>query len=245
MGTRADLSAHREGRRTGALKALAFFRTHSTRTQDGRRYIVYPNDSRGHTGTVALVALAHIELLRSPLEAELKTTLRSDLDDYLSFILGTIENGRIPASYAFADGAAFGKPSPYYEGESLLALTKAAHHLGRNDLLETIQTVADAGFKANTWEALAQDPDSSTTKGYYQWSSMSYYEFTQAKSDNYDEYGKRLVSLANWMVRQHRVLDRVKNTAYAYEGLIPALVEARRRGDDESIERLECTILKA
>ena len=46
--------------------------------------------------------------------------------------------------------------------------------MGREDLQPIIIASADAGYRHNIQEALQEDPDSSITKGYYQWSSMAF-----------------------------------------------------------------------
>jgi UDP-N-acetylmuramoyl-tripeptide--D-alanyl-D-alanine ligase len=227
----------------GALEALEFFATNSVLNEAGHRYIIYPAADKGTLGTVALVTLAHIELLRSDLDDETHARLDEHLGQYLGFVVATLtEEWRFQSSYSHDSGEAYGDPSPYYEGEALLGLAKAAHYLGRDDLLPTIQSATEAGYAANVRDALAADPDSSTTKGYYQWSSMSYFEYTLAGWENADEYGQVLLDLAEWMIDVHKTLERSRNTAYAYEGLIPALVEARRVGDTASAEKIECTI---
>ena len=46
-------------------KAMKFFEQHSKITPDGARYVVYPGDSQGRMGTVALCALSYIDYLRA------------------------------------------------------------------------------------------------------------------------------------------------------------------------------------
>ena len=125
------------------LRALRFFRQHSRRTTDGRRYIVYPGSKLGSLGTVALVALAHIDYLRSVDDP----TLRQQLDEYLAFLVSARQKGgRFHGAYDHGDGTHHGNPSPYFDGESLLALVKASKYLGRSDLRGlALQEAEEAG----------------------------------------------------------------------------------------------------
>lgn len=155
-------------------KALAFFEGHSrVRTgEDGstQRYTVYPGESKGKLGTVALVDLAHIDYLRGAtdtLPAEKLARLRQHLTEYLEFILAVrYPDGRFHAAYELDGGQPFDDPSPYFDGESLLAIVKAARYLGRDDLRPVARAAADAGYIRNIVAALQKDRDSDTTKGY-------------------------------------------------------------------------------
>ena len=116
-----------------------------------------------------------------------------------------------------------GNPSPYFDGESLLALTKASKYMGRKDLQPIIIASADTGYRHNIQEALAEKmPDSPTTKGYYQWSSMIFFEIATSGWSNTEKYGDYVMNLANWMIDVHKTLRKTRNTAYAYEGIIHA-----------------------
>merc|ERR550532_1648417 len=42
------------------------------------------------------------------------------------------------------------------------------------------------------------------------------------------------------MIDTHRVLGRTRNTGYAFEGILPALVVARRRSDTVHVEKFQC-----
>lgn len=221
------------------VRALAFFDKCSKLTVDGRRYIVYPSADFGALGTVALTALALIDYLR----VKPSTALRDKLDGYLAFIVAArLEGGRFHQSFEHEGGRPVGKPSPYFDGEALLALTKAARYLGRNDLREVVLAEAEAGYQANVVAALKADPDSDVTKGYYQWSSMAYYELATWSAIKSDVHAKRLLALADWMVDVHRTLSRSRNTGYAYEGIIPAYAIALRDGDQERAKRLRRVI---
>ena len=66
------------------------FRKHSKTGRAGDRYIVYPGNSKGSIGTIALTALAYIDYLRTknnePNSVETLQPLYKELDEYLTFI---------------------------------------------------------------------------------------------------------------------------------------------------------------
>lgn len=224
-------------------KAAGFFALNS-RERDGRRFIAYPGEKKGSTGTVALVTLALIEILRTEgrPQCEMPTpamsVFREQLGQYLSFLVSARdESGMFHASYDLETGTPKGKHSPYFDGESLLALVKAAKYLGRADLWPIILESADRGWQVNVVEARKQDDDSKITKGYYQWSSMAYFEIATSDQPNVERFGDRVIELADWMIDVHRTLRRTRNTAYAYEGIIHAYEIAKRRGDKAHEEK--------
>ncbi len=226
-------------------KSLAFFEQNSKTTEDGGRFIVYPKERRGRLGAVALVALAHVDYLRRAehLADSRAAAYRQRLGEYLSFLLSArTDDGRFHSSYNRRSGRPYGSPSAYFDGESLLALTKAAKYLGRDDLRPIVLAAADAGYRLNVEDARRIDPDSDVTKGYYQWSSMAYFELATSGWPGTEKYGDWLIELADWMIDVHRTLKRTRNTAYAYEGIIPAYRMAQLRGDVEQMEKLGCTI---
>ncbi|MCZ6676096.1 MAG: hypothetical protein O7E52_02475 [Candidatus Poribacteria bacterium] len=216
-------------------RAMGFFEKHSKLTADGRRYVTYPGDKYGRTGTVALCALAHIDYLRAAkphITEEKFQNYRQRLDEYIEFLVSArTEMGLWNSSYRFSDGYPFGGASPYFDGESLLALVKAAKYMGREDLKPIIIAAADAGYRYNIQEALRVDADSNTTKGYYQWSSMSFFELATSAWQGTEKYGNYVIELADWMIDVHETLRRTRNTAYAYEGIIHAYQLAVQRSD--------------
>lgn len=231
---------------TAIGRALDFFLGNSRTAADGARYVVYPKDPHGGTGTVALMALALTDYLRvseKHLPADKLQTYREALDGYLKFLLGAqTVDGLWHASFQHADGAPYGAPSPYADGEALLALVKAARYGGRDDLRERALAAADAGYRLNIVQALQKDPDSTVTKGYYQWSSMAYYELSTSGWEGTQEYGDHVMELADWMIDVHRTLTRLRNTGYAYEGIIHAYQVAIERGLGERAQKYSCVI---
>ena len=234
----------------GVEKAMDFFARNSKLTRDGHRYVIYPGDGAGRTGTVALCALSHIDYLRaakSHISEEKFQNYQQLLEEYLKFLIGARiqtqpKAGLWHRSYSISSGHPDGKPSPYFDGESLLALIKAAKYMGREDLQPIIIASADAGYRHNIQEALQEDPDSSITKGYYQWSSMVFFEIATSGWHDTEKYGDYVIDLANWMIDVHKTLKRTRNTAYAYEGIIHAYQLAVQRNDTKHIEKFAYVI---
>ena len=226
-------------------KSMDFFARNSKLARDGHRYVTYPGEKVGRIGTVALCALTHIDYLRaakSHISEEKYQNYRQLLAEYLQFLIKARMQTESTAglwhqSYSIDSGHPYGKSSPYFDGESLLALIKAAKYMGREDLQPIIIASADAGYRHNIQEALEVDPDSSTTKGYYQWSSMIFFEIATSGWHDTEKYGDYVIDLANWMIDVHKTLGRRRNTAYAYEGIIHAYELAVQRNDTQHIEK--------
>lgn len=235
--------------RAGLLRALAFFEGHSVSRANGR-WIAYPGDS-GHLGTVALAALAEVELLRAAalpggacaLDGSTVAHHRAVLDGYLQQVLrARTAEGRFRDGYAEDTGEPRGDPSPYSEGEALLLLARTARYLGREDLVPPLMASADACHEANVVRARAEHADSDVTKGFYQWSSMAFWELGTSGWPGTDKYGPWVLDLAHWMINEHDVLNRVRNTGYAFEGLTHALDWARRTANAKDLSRVGCVV---
>lgn len=219
---------------------LAYFKAHS-QTSDAGRYIVYPGEDKGKTGTVALLVLSLVDFLRNE-DVPNRESYEQDLDEYLNFLLSLRdENGQFHGGYSGETGGPDGNPSPYFDGESLLALIKAAKYAGYEDLATDIEDSAEIMYEVNVEEALKEDPDSDTTKGFYQWGSMAYYEiYTSNWSE--EKYASWTIEMAYWMVDVHKVLERSSNTGYAYEGLVSAYELARLTENEAARVKLLYTI---
>jgi hypothetical protein len=225
----------------GLDRALKFWegRTHE---KGGRHFPVYPSDRKGSLGTAALVALALIEKLQTDPGAD-KEALEARLNGILNTLVAAHRpEGLFKSNYSHKTGVARGNPSPYADGESLLALVSAARYLGRDDLRPLVLAEAEAGWQQNVVEPRAIEPDPNRTKGYYQWASMAWFELATSGWEGTEIWGDRLMELADWMVHTHRTLERSRNTAYAYEGIIPAWEIARQRGDKKRQAELACVI---
>ncbi|MCP4868731.1 MAG: hypothetical protein GY898_08435 [Proteobacteria bacterium] len=204
---------------------------------EGTLTLKYPGDNHVDSGSVALVSLAIIEYLMAdgPMDEAYKTELNAKLDGYLAFLQWMQrDNGRIALNYNHSSGKRREKSNGYYDGESLLALCKAARQLGRTELVPTIERAAAAMGKAYTVDSWPADRDSKVTKGFYQWGSMSFLEYYQAEWKDYETYGDLAVILGYWMSHTHSTLSRRRNHAYAIEGLIADWHIANLQGDIEA-----------
>jgi len=164
------------------IKGLAFFDKYSKKTDDGRNFIIYSNEEESKTGTVALIILALVDFLRSENDLKSYEKYKQDLYSYLMFLLSLRkENGQFYSAYDI-NGNGYGLPSPYFDGEALLALIKAVKYSKFLNSLANLNQIifesAEEMHKQNVEIALKKHPDSPVTKGFYQWGSMAYYGST-------------------------------------------------------------------
>lgn len=202
--------------------------------EEGTLTLKYRDEDDVHSGTVALVALSIVEYLKADAELDpaYKTELEGKLDGYLKFIRSLqMKNGHISDRWYHSRGKGRNRHSPYYDGESLLAMTKAARELDLKWLVPTIEKAAPAMAKTYTVDSWDDDRDSKETKGFFQWGSMAFVEYTLAKWNDYELFGDVALSLGWWMTHTHSTLKRRRNHAYAIEGLISAWRIANMRGD--------------
>jgi len=226
-------------------KGFSFFKNYSTESEDGRRWVIYPDDDMGNTGTVALLSLAIIDFLRSSgnIDAEYREELENDLDKYLNFLISVrLENFLFHETYYLKNGTGYGNPSPYFDGESLLALTKAAKYLDKDELKPIILETANATYHYIVEPELYYKTDSPITKGFFQWGCMSYFELATSDWEETENYSDILIDLADWMIDVHHTLKRTRNTGYAYEGIIHAYKIALDAGDEDHIEKFTSVI---
>jgi len=213
--------------------------------------VAYPGQGDiGSTGTLAILTLANIDYLRTTAPDEKERAHRMEFLKGLLLSLqaaviekGAEKPGLIRKQYSVKDGTFQGDHSPYFDGEALLALTKAAKYLGFSELWPTVQTMADAGWRANVRPGLQKQRDTKVMKGYYQWASMAWHELvTSQHADQYKDYKHRLVDYGLWMVEVHGVNRRSMNTGYAFEGLIPAYLTAQSTGHKDAQRILGCAV---
>ena len=224
-------------------RGLAFHRAHSKRTSRGL-VPVYPGTYIGRTGAVALLVLATVEAVRSRMPPAGRDRLTADLAGYMKFLLSLRKpDGRFYSTYTHS-GRPRGEPSPYFDGEALLAMVKAAKYAAHGRLRPLIVRSAEAMHEAYVTRALRRDPDSPATKGYYSWGSMAYHELVTAGWPRARPFARRAIRMAHWMIDVHRTLRRRKNTGYAHEGLISAYAIARRIGDRKAAGKISGVVHK-
>lgn len=233
-------------------RGLAFYDEHSGTNGEGGRFATYPDQEHGYMGSTALLALTLIELLRNPAAAGAaeQDRWRDLLDGYLHYLLDAqLADGRWPSLYDAATGRAHGEPSAFFDGESLLALTRAARHLGIPHLGGAITRGAAGAYRRHVLLALRRDHNSSDTVGYYQWGTMAMYEIIKMDMDESDRYEEIVHYLADWLCRIRRLGDRSHNPAASLEGLLhaydlaasgdfPARAERYRETIEASLQRM-------
>lgn len=215
----------------------------------GRRIIRYPGEEKaGKTGTVALLALAHIELLRHPehLEADEKKKLEEHLHGYIKTLLhAEMDDHTFHKRIRGRDGKPYGESSSYYDGECLLALARAAKYLGHKSLWHRLGPMADGGWKKNAKPGLKSikkgEGSTKEMKGYYQWSTMAMYELWSTGKHEYKKYSDRILHYSDW-VRKRTASHMKANMGYAFEGLVPAYIVAVRTDDKKRKSALACTL---
>ncbi|HAI98820.1 TPA: hypothetical protein DCL30_04795 [Candidatus Peribacteria bacterium] len=221
--------------RDAVLKGFAFFRAHSKELPDGRRIVIYPHSKYGETGTVSILSLALIEFLRVETGCPECADLTEDLDGYLKFLLSQKrKDGQYYEHYAYKDGASMDGTSSYFDGETLLALSKAARYLGHDELKDPVLDSAKRMYHHYVTEALQESQDPAILKSFYQWGTMAYYEIATSGWEDADVYGDHAIEMTHWMIGVHDVLERTFNTGYAFEGIMHAYELARRKGDTDA-----------
>jgi len=211
-------------------RGLAFYDRNCGTTANGGRFSTYPEGDVGHTGSTALVALALIELLRaSPdLDPGDRAHWTGLLDEHLLFLLHHQQpDGSWPSRYDPATGSGYGTPSPYADGEALLALARAARHLGVNGLRDAIERGAAGAYRRHVLLALRRNFRARATSGYYQWGTMAMYEIIRAGWSDGEDYAGIIDYLADWMCGIRQLATGRNNPAAALEGLIHAYDLAR------------------
>lgn len=237
--------------RNALEKGFSFFFKCTRDGPNGKGYVIaYPGDVRTSTGTVALVALAIIEFLRTDLqtpflEEEYRVLLREKLDGYIQFLIWMqMDNKHFSASYLVLTKTKGQRSSPYFDGETMLCLIKAARYLGYEQLVPIIEDSAMTLARDYTISEWRKEHDSNLTKGFFQWSCMAFGEYMDAGYAGADSFGDYVLTMAWWMIHVHKTLRRNLNTAYAYEGLIYAHKAAQVRNEKNALNELSYTIDK-
>ena len=196
----------------------------------------YPGEEKGSTGSLALLTLSLLDYL------SVDTAPNHDTyEELLKIWLGSLiklqnEDKEFYGKYDYLTGEGSGTSSPYSDGEALLALSKAANYFNSDEYFALANEALDAMWTDHVEKAQEETLDSDETKGFYQWCTMSLYEldkYQRSKGEMDTQYVDKALELAYWMVDTHKVLERSRNTAYAFEGLISAYKLADLHNEDE------------
>ena len=198
--------------------------------------IAYPGTIDCRTGTVALVALAIIDYLRTEKMGKVKLpdSYRRKLVQMLNGYIEHLKYMQLANSHFSESISLFTKIktmrfNSYFDGETLLCLIKAAKYSGYADLIPRLEKAAMVLAKDYTVDKWRIDPDSKLTKGFFQWGCMAFWEYQDSGWKNSPVLGDCILALSWWMIHVHQTLERTRNTGYAYEGIIHAYQLARSR----------------
>jgi len=234
-------------------KGLQFFIDNTIKgSREGELVISYPGDDISILNTVAIISLTIIDYLILDekgiikLESEYKQKLNKYLDGYLNHLKSSrLASKHFSSYYDIKNKTYTDKFYPYGDGQTLLVFIKAAKYLGRTELIPIVEESSIVMAKHYTYDQWVTDYDSPKTKGFFQWSCMAFWEYQDAGWKDSEFYKQYVVSLAWWMINVHKTLFRKANTAYVYEGIIPALLIARKEKRKDIASDLEYTIDRA
>ncbi len=231
---------HREAVWVALERSLAWLQERSLCVR-GLRWPIPPDASSGFLGTASLYGLALVEMLAQS-DCPDPDGKRELLQELLAFLLSCRSaRGRFHARYRLDDGTPFRDPSPYFDGESLLLLSRAARLPGFAPYALAASVAGDAMFEAYAQPALQRREVSDNCKGFYQWGSMAFtelYLFQPGES----RWIERTLAMADWILDVHKVLNRQRNTGYAFEGLVSAYRLARFAGNAPATLKLRAAI---
>ncbi|KAG7344397.1 hypothetical protein IV203_022405 [Nitzschia inconspicua] len=232
-------------------KGLDFFLQHSQEgPMPGSTMVVYPGFSRSDTGANALLGLSLVDYLRTikdhnlTIDADKKRNYEAQLASTIQFLkFLQLPNQSFAQNYNTITQFKSTSGSPYFDGEAMLCLCKAARYIdGYTNLIPLIEQSAFVLAKRYTLDVWRYEHDSAKTKGFYQWSSMFLWEYWHAKWKDYEIAGDYVMVLGHWIIYAHEILERPKNTGYAFEGIVCAYDVASLRGHVSSFRDFERTI---
>jgi len=233
--------------RAALERGLNFFFENSRPGPDNSLLLFYPGSKVIETGGVALISLAIIDYLRA--DNTIAPDRRRNLEEKLNGYLVFLRRQQLPDG-DFSRGALRGvniplkQTSPYFDGETLLALIKAAKYMNRQELKPIIEkAVAYLPYKY-TVRAWRDKLDSDQTKSFYQWGTMAFWEYVDAGWPASDVLADTVLALAWWQINTHRILSKGRNSAYAYEGLLHAYLMAEKKGEQAAVDEIAYVIDK-
>ena len=221
------------------MRGLDFFRRYSARTEDGRRYVVYPGSGVGRTGAVALLALALVEFLRADRDIADRQAYERELDEYIRFLCFLrMPDGHFAESYDVKWAVPAGGRSPFCDGEALLLMVKAARYVGHAELKALALQSAEQMYWDWFTRPVSEDPQSDDAKAFYQWGSMAFYEIYTSGWAGVERYAERAIQMAYSTIDQQRLLAEERNAGGAFEGLAVAWELARLAGRQDAMDKI-------
>ncbi|KAG7370726.1 hypothetical protein IV203_019296 [Nitzschia inconspicua] len=230
-------------------KGIDFYASHMA-DGDGFRYLAYPGETDSESGGNALLGLALIEYLRTVKDNNIQVDatriekvkgLLKDIIEFLKFM--QMKDQHFSQGYRMDQKRKRNYSSPYFDGETMLCFIKAAKYIdGYQNLIPIIESAAPVMARKYTVSAWREEHDSDETKGFYQWSSMLFTEYYEARYKDYELFGDYVIVLGHWIIHTHGILDRQKNTGYAYEGIVSAYTVAKARGHNQARDDFAFTI---
>lgn len=224
---------------------LRFFAAHSRDFSKKRQAPVYPNTRLGSTNCLAVIILSIADFL--PETTKLRASERKGYAEYLAGCLRMLlslrnRQGLFAAAFDPKTGEPAATPSPYSDGEALLALARVAKQAKHSNLLPLLRDSADAMYQQHVLAARKINPDSSETKGFFQWGILAFRDIAETDRESRTQFTDAGIELAHWMIDTHQILQRSRNTGYAFEGLLAALELARKKQDPASAKEFEAVI---
>jgi hypothetical protein len=219
------------------VRSLKYYDGFARLSPDGGRYFSEPGARKWTTNYVALHVLILTEFLSTsdPIDPSLRKKCEADRAAEVRFLLSLrVGGGRFASGYASEDGRPAAPPSPYADGEALLALVKVAKVTNDEALRDAALTSAAAMYAEYVRSALRADPDSADARAFYQWGSMAFYELYTSGWPDTKAYAARTIAMAKWMIDHQRIVSAEGNTGHAFEGLAVAWELARLINDKNS-----------
>lgn len=228
--------------RKTVIRGLDFFFRITRPLSCGQVGPVYPGEEAIRTGTVALLCLALVDFCRAEEQYGPRAgggLYQAWLSKYLDYLQAMeLSGGGWSREYYPELNESDPEPSGYYDGEALLAYSRAARYLGHTELVPKVERLAPilaARYTVDVWETSLA---SNKTGAFFQWGCMAFAEYTEAGWKDANLLADATMALAWWAVYARRVQHRTGNTAYAVEGLLAACRVATNRGERQAAERL-------
>lgn len=198
---------------TAVQNGLSFFIKNSVETTDSRKFIVYPADSTGHTGTVAFVALSISELLNSGAidDKKLAEKYRNELDMYMNQLvsLRQKETGVFTQKYTVDEGKEFQNLStPRYDGPALLAMISYQDLTEDEKFIPMILQSADSMYKSYYKLSAFIDNRYDLTVELFPWICRAFYEIYIAKWTDNDLIAGFAKRISEWAIDEYDILKR-------------------------------------